>query len=112
MQKTAAMLALTFMTVMLGYASANSAFAPRPTTIQDSIDQTAQSINDVAIVEVDDLPLPLQKQAEAQFAETSGEELQKFRDAIDRTPQISALLIIAANLDSDGLLTLVVIIDT
>jgi hypothetical protein len=122
MQKVIVALTLALILADTAYGASSAAVCrPEPTKIQASEEQASPQINNVAIVQVDELPPPLQRQVELQFAQTPPDQLQKLRDAIAGMPQLSTALkergvepsqIIAVNLDSDGLLTLIIITET
>lgn len=71
----------------------------------------------VAIVAVEDLPDEIKAQADAVINQTSAEDLLRLQNSVDASPQaISALRanglnssqVVAANIDGDGTLTLII----
>lgn len=85
-------------------------------------DQTDQGFSDqnftgVAIIALEDLPPDLKTQAEAVITQTSAEDLHVLQSSIDASPQATSALaanglnssqVIAANIDGDGTLTLII----
>ncbi|KAA3449775.1 hypothetical protein C7I87_15055 [Mesorhizobium sp. SARCC-RB16n] len=76
-----------------------------------------QSFTDVAIVAVEDLPAEIKAQAEAVITQTSAEDLLRLQNSIDASPQATTALranglnssqVVAANIDGDGTLTLII----
>ena len=72
---------------------------------------------DVAIVAVEDLPTEIKAQAEAVITQTSAEDLLRLQSSIDASPQATSALranglnssqVVAANIDGDGTLTLII----
>jgi hypothetical protein len=82
-------------------------------------DQAPSGLNftDVAIVAVEDLPAEIKAQAEAVITQTSAEDLLRLQSSIDASPQATSALranglnssqVVAANIDGDGTLTLII----
>lgn len=78
---------------------------------------SGQNFSSVAIVAVEELPAEIKAQAEAIITQTSAEDLLRLQKSIDASPQaISALRanglnssqVVAANIDGDGTLTLII----
>ncbi|CCV15258.1 hypothetical protein [Mesorhizobium sp. STM 4661] len=76
-----------------------------------------QGFTGVAIVAIEDLPPDLKTQAEAVITQTSAEDLQALQSSIDASPQATSALaanglnssqVVAANVDGDGTLTLII----
>ena len=76
-----------------------------------------QNFTNIAIVAVEDLPAEIRTQAEAVIAQTSAEELLQLQKSIDASPQAMSVLsanglnssqVVAANIDGDGTLTLII----
>lgn len=76
-----------------------------------------QGFTGVAIVAIEDLPPDLKTQAEAVITETSAEDLHALQNSIDASPQAKSALaanglnssqVVAANIDGDGTLTLII----
>jgi hypothetical protein len=71
----------------------------------------------VAVVAVEDLPAEIKAQAEAVITQTSAEDLLRLQSSIDASPQATSALranglnssqVVAANIDGDGTLTLII----
>ncbi|MER8430115.1 hypothetical protein [Mesorhizobium caraganae] len=71
----------------------------------------------VAVVAVEDLPTEIKAQAEAVITQTSAEDLLRLQNSIDASPQATSALranglnssqVVAANIDGDGTLTLII----
>ncbi|RJT27526.1 hypothetical protein D3227_35950 [Mesorhizobium waimense] len=78
---------------------------------------SGQIFNSVAIVAVEDLPTEIKAQADAVIAQTSAEDLLRLQSSIDASPQAMSALaalglnssqVVAANIDGDGTLTLII----
>ncbi|TIL96021.1 MAG: hypothetical protein E5Y73_04305 [Mesorhizobium sp.] len=78
---------------------------------------TDQNFTGIAIVALEDLPPELKTQAEAVITQTSVEDLLTLRSSIDASPQAASVLaangldssqVVAANIDGDGMLTLII----
>jgi hypothetical protein len=99
--------------------------APTPPPAQQSLpDQTppdpglsGQNFTNVAVVAVEDLPAEVKAQAEAVITQTSADDLLRLQSSIDASPQASSVLranglnssqVVAANIDGDGTLTLII----
>ncbi|RUW97455.1 hypothetical protein EN784_31305 [bacterium M00.F.Ca.ET.141.01.1.1] len=76
-----------------------------------------QNFTGVAIVAVEDLPAEIKAQAEAVITQTSAEDLLRLQNSIDASPQATTALranglnssqVVAANIDGDGTLTLII----
>lgn len=76
-----------------------------------------QNFTGVAIIALEDLPPDLKTQAEAVITQTSAEDLHVLQSSIDASPQATSALaanglnssqVIAANVDGDGTLTLII----
>ncbi|MBZ9706311.1 hypothetical protein LB543_06200 [Mesorhizobium sp. ESP7-2] len=76
-----------------------------------------QNFTDVAVVAVEDLPAEIKAQAEAVITQTSAEDLLRLQHSIDASPQATTALranglnssqVVAANIDGDGTLTLII----
>ncbi|UCI21784.1 hypothetical protein FJ970_12865 [Mesorhizobium sp. B2-1-8] len=76
-----------------------------------------QNFTDVAVVAVEDLPAEIKAQAEAVITQTSAEDLLRLQNSIDASPQATTALranglnssqVVAANIDGDGTLTLII----
>ncbi|AEH87067.1 hypothetical protein [Mesorhizobium opportunistum] len=71
----------------------------------------------VAVVAVEDLPAEIKAQADAVINQTSAKDLLRLQNSIDASPQASSVLranglnssqVVAANIDGDGTLTLII----
>jgi hypothetical protein len=82
-------------------------------------DQGSPGLNftDIAIVAVEDLPSEIKAQADAVINQTSAEDLLRLQNSIDASPQATSALrasglnssqVVAANIDGDGTLTLII----
>ncbi|AZO00815.1 hypothetical protein EJ066_29010 [Mesorhizobium sp. M9A.F.Ca.ET.002.03.1.2] len=78
---------------------------------------TDQNFTGIAIVALEDLPPELKTQAEAVITQTSVEDLLTLQSSIDASPQAASALaangldssqVVAANVDGDGMLTLII----
>ncbi|TIT30886.1 MAG: hypothetical protein E5W65_30905 [Mesorhizobium sp.] len=76
-----------------------------------------QNFTGVAIVAVEDLPAEIKAQAEAVITQTSAEDLLRLQNSIDASPQATTALranglnssqVVAANIDGDSTLTLII----
>jgi len=76
-----------------------------------------ENFTDVAIVAVEDLPAEIKAQAEAVITQTSAQDLLRLQNSIDASPQATSALranglnssqVVAANIDGDGTLTLII----
>lgn len=93
---------------------------PDPTLPDQAVpDQgfTDQNFTGIAIVALEDLPPELKTQAEAVITQTSVEDLLTLQSSIDASPQAASVLaangldssqVVAANIDGDGMLTLII----
>ena len=90
-----------------------------PETLPDLTvhDQGFSEFTDVAIVAVEDLPPEIKAQAEAVITQTSADDLRRLQSSIDASPQATSALranglnssqVVAANIDGDGILTLII----
>jgi hypothetical protein len=77
----------------------------------------AATVKRIAVVELEKLPPNVKSQIDAVVARTKQEDLQQLRSSVDAAPQASSALkekgmnssqIVAANLDGEGTLTLIV----
>ncbi|MER8773803.1 hypothetical protein [Mesorhizobium sp. M0977] len=78
---------------------------------------SAQNFTAVTIVAMEDLPPDIKAQAEAVVTQTSAEDLRILQSSIDASPQAASALaanglnstqVVAANIDGDGTLTLII----
>jgi hypothetical protein len=98
--------------------------APQMTPLEPLPDQIpleqgapGENFTDVAIVAVEDLPAEIKAQAEAVITQTSAQDLLRLQNSIDASPQATLALranglnssqVVAANIDGDGTLTLII----
>ena len=87
--------------------------------VQPEPDQGSPDLNftGIAIVAVEDLPAEIKVQADAVINQTSAEDLLRLQNSIDASPQATSALrasglnssqVVAANIDGDGTLTLII----
>ncbi|MER8374284.1 hypothetical protein [Mesorhizobium sp. M1409] len=90
---------------------------PLPDQIPPEQGAPNENFTDVAIVAVEDLPAEIKAQAEAVITQTSAEDLLRLQNSIDASPQATLALranglnssqVVAANIDGDGTLTLII----
>ncbi|TIW59216.1 MAG: hypothetical protein E5V60_26965 [Mesorhizobium sp.] len=90
---------------------------PLPDQTAPDQDLSAQDFTNIALVAVEDLPAEIKAQAEAVITETSAEDLLKLQRSVDAWPQALSVLqanglsssqVVAANIDYDGTLTLII----
>lgn len=80
-------------------------------------DISEMNFTTVAIVAVEDLPPQIRPKVEAVITQTSKQELSTLQGSISASPQVTSLLaangldasqVVAANLDDNGILTLII----
>lgn len=90
---------------------------PLPDQIAPEQGAPGENFTDVAIVAVEDLPAEIKAQAEAVITQTSAQDLLRLQNSIDASPQATLALranglnssqVVAANIDGDGTLTLII----
>lgn len=90
---------------------------PQPEPIPPRQGAPGENFTDVAIVAVEDLPAEIKAQAEAVITQTSAQDLLRLQSSIDASPQATLALranglnssqVVAANIDGDGTLTLII----
>jgi hypothetical protein len=90
---------------------------PLPDQAAPDQDLSGQDFTNIALVAVEDLPAEIKAQAEAVITETSAEDLMKLQRSVDASPQALSVLqanglsssqVVAANIDYDGTLTLII----
>ncbi|CAN7570311.1 hypothetical protein [Mesorhizobium sp. LjRoot246] len=88
----------------------------QPETLPDQ-GSPGSNFTNVAIVAVEDLPAEIKAQADAVINQTSAEDLLRLQNSIDASPQATSALrasglnssqVVAANIDGDGTLTLII----
>src|SRR5882757_3874489 len=84
---------------------------------QAQADQDGQNVTNIVVVAMEDLPADIKAQAEAVVTRTTAEELAKLQNSVDASPEaVSALRanglnstqVVAANIDGDGTVTLII----
>ncbi|MER9301810.1 hypothetical protein [Mesorhizobium sp. M0496] len=90
---------------------------PLPDQIPPQQGAPDENFTNVAIVAVEDLPAEIKAQAEAMITQTSAQDLLRLQNSIDASPQATLALranglnssqVVAANIDGDGTLTLII----
>jgi len=80
-------------------------------------DDAAQNVTNIVVVAIEDLPSEVKAQAEAIVTRTTAKELAKLQDSVDASPEATSVLqanglnssqVVAANIDGDGTLTLII----
>lgn len=88
----------------------------QPETLPDQ-GSSGSNFTGIAIVAVEDLPAEIKAQADAVINQTSAEDLLRLQNSIDASPQATSALrasglnssqVVAANIDGDGTLTLII----
>jgi hypothetical protein len=89
----------------------------QPQETQPDQAPSGPDFTDVAVVAVEDLPAEIKAQAEDVISQTSAEDLLRLQSSIDASPQATSALrsnglnssqVVAANIDGDGTLTLII----
>ncbi|KUM28972.1 hypothetical protein AU467_01630 [Mesorhizobium loti] len=90
---------------------------PQPDQAQPGQDNSGQKFTNVVVVAIEDLPAEVKAQAEAVVTRTTAKDLAKLQKSIDDSPQAVSVLhanglnssqVVAANIDGDGTLTLII----
>ena len=80
-------------------------------------DNADQSVTNIVVVAIEDLPSEVKAQAEAIVTRTTAKELAKLQSSVDASPEATSVLranglnssqVVAANIDGDGTLTLII----
>ena len=80
-------------------------------------DGAAQNVTNIVVVAIEDLPSEVKAQAEAVVTRTTAKELAKLQSSVDASPEATSVLhanglnssqVVAANIDGDGTLTLII----
>ncbi|MDX8530556.1 hypothetical protein RFM41_02245 [Mesorhizobium sp. VK25A] len=80
-------------------------------------DGAAQNVTNIVVVSIEDLPSEVKAQAEAIVTRTTAKELAKLQSSVDASPAATSVLhanglnssqVVAANIDGDGTLTLII----
>ena len=90
---------------------------PASDQAQPGQDNADQSVTNIVVVAIEDLPSEVKAQAEAMVTRTTAKELAKLQSSVDASPQATSVLranglnssqVVAANIDGDGRLTLII----
>jgi len=90
---------------------------PASDQAQPGQDNADQSVTNIVVVAIEDLPSEVKAQAEAMVTRTTAKELAKLQSSVDASPQATSVLranglnssqVVAANIDGDGTLTLII----
>ncbi|RWE74349.1 MAG: hypothetical protein EOS63_26335 [Mesorhizobium sp.] len=90
---------------------------PQPGQPQPGQDDAAQNVTNIVVVAMEDLPSEVKAQAEAIVTRTTAKELAKLQNSVDASPEATSVLhanglnssqVVAANIDGDGTLTLII----
>ena len=89
----------------------------QPRQPQPGQDDAAQNVTNIVVVAMEDLPSEVKAQAEAIVTRTTAKELAKLQSSVDASPEATSVLhanglnssqVVAANIDGDGTLTLII----
>ncbi|WP_027165284.1 hypothetical protein [Mesorhizobium sp. WSM3224] len=90
---------------------------PIPNQPQPGQDNAGQGVTNIVVVAMEDLPSEVKAQAEAIVTRTTAKELAKLQSSVDASPEATSILranglnssqVVAANIDGDGTLTLII----
>ncbi|TPI17015.1 hypothetical protein FJW06_01490 [Mesorhizobium sp. B4-1-3] len=90
---------------------------PIPSQPQPGQDGAAQNVTNIVVVAMEDLPAEVKAQAEAIVTRTTAKELAKLQSSVEASPEATSVLhanglnssqVVAANIDGDGTLTLII----
>lgn len=90
---------------------------PLPDQTPPDPGNSGQSVTNVVVVAMEDLPAEIKAQAEAVVTRTTAKDLAKLQKSIDASPEAVSVLhanglnssqVVAANIDGDGTLTLII----
>ena len=90
---------------------------PIPGQPQPGQDDATQNVTNIVVVAMEDLPSEVKAQAEAIVTRTTAKELAKLQSSVDASPEATSVLhanglnssqVVAANIDGDGTLTLII----
>ena len=90
---------------------------PQPNQAQPGQGDAAQNVTNIVVVAIEDLPSEVKSQAEAIVTRTTAKELAKLQNSVDASPEATSVLranglnssqVVAANIDGDGTLTLII----
>jgi hypothetical protein len=94
-----------------------SAQEPAPDQALPNQDNAGQNVTNIVVVAIEDLPSEVKAQAEAIVTRTTAKELAKLQSSVDASPAATSVLranglnstqVVAANIDGDGTLTLII----
>ncbi|RWE74555.1 hypothetical protein [Mesorhizobium sp.] len=89
----------------------------QPQSGQPGQDDAAQNVTNIVVVAMEDLPSEVKAQAEAVVTRTTAKELAKLQNSVDASAEATSVLhanglnssqVVAANIDGDGTLTLII----
>jgi Flp pilus assembly protein TadD len=89
----------------------------QPDQAQPDQGDAAQNVTNIVVVAIEDLPSEVKAQAEAIVTRTTAKELAKLQNSVDASPEATSVLhanglnssqVVAANIDGDGTLTLII----
>ncbi|UCI09072.1 hypothetical protein [Mesorhizobium sp. B1-1-8] len=78
---------------------------------------SGQTFTTIVLVPIEELPAEIKAQAEAVITQTSAEDMLKLQNSVDASPEAMSVLranglnssqVVAANVDGDGTLTLII----
>ncbi|TGQ53158.1 hypothetical protein EN836_15335 [Mesorhizobium sp. M1C.F.Ca.ET.193.01.1.1] len=78
---------------------------------------SGQNVTNVVVVAIEDLPAEIKAQAEAVVTRTTAKDLARLQNSVDASPEAVSVLranglnssqVVAANIDGDGTLTLII----
>ncbi|MGT2464465.1 hypothetical protein ACVOMV_01230 [Mesorhizobium atlanticum] len=90
---------------------------PIPHQPQPGQNDATQNVTNIVVVAMEDLPSEVKAQAEAIVTKTTAKELAKLQNSVDASPEATSVLhanglnssqVVAANIDGDGTLTLII----
>ncbi len=115
---------LTLSAMALAQPASAQLAGPQPQTPPPASDQARpgqdnadQSVTNIVVVAIEDLPSEVKAQAEAIVTRTTAKELAKLQSSVDASPEATSVLranglnssqVVAANIDGDGTLTLII----
>ena len=90
---------------------------PQLDQVQPDPGNSGQSVTNVVVVAMEDLPAEIKAQAEVVVTRTTAKDLAKLQKSIEASPEAVSVLhanglnssqVVAANIDGDGTLTLII----
>jgi hypothetical protein len=85
--------------------------------LQSQDNGSSTNVTNIVVVAIEDLPAEVKSQAEAVVARTTARDLAKLQNSVDASPEATSILranglnssqVVAANIDGDGTLTLII----